>query len=122
MGGKPQYFRVDFSNDLNFAVQWRALEMVYPCPLEARGSWPAFSPSVNSAPYTSATLAAECCRHFQHALGPEEADGRTFHSWRARLASALGAARAAGDTSIDNNVIQAMAHWKTEDSVKPTHG
>ena len=25
---------------------------------------------------------------------------------------------AAGDTSIDNDVIQAMAHWKTEESVK----
>ena len=117
-GGKPRYFCVDFSNDLNFAVRWMALEMAYPCPPEARGSWPAFSPSGDGVPYTSSTLAAECCRLFLHALGAEDADGRTFHSWRAQLASALSAARAAGDTSIDNNVIQAMAHWKTEESVK----
>ena len=80
-GGKPQFFRFDFSNELNFAFRWREYERTHLCPTDARGFWPAFSPSGDNTPYTSVTLAAECSRLFQHALGQEEADSRTFHSY-----------------------------------------
>ena len=116
-GGKPQWFRLDSSNPLNFAFRWQQHELAYPCPEGLRSSWPAFSPSGDDIPYSSASLSAECSRLFAASLGAADADGRTFHSWRARLASALGAARAAGDRSIDDSVIQALAHWKTVASV-----
>ena len=117
VGGKPQWFRLDSSNPLNFAFRWQQHELAYPCPEGLRSSWPAFSPSGDDIPYSSASLSAECSRLFAASLGAADADGRTFHSWRARLASALGAARAAGDRSIDDSVIQALAHWKTVASV-----
>ena len=37
IGGKPQFFRFDSSNELNFAFRWREYERANPCPTEAHG-------------------------------------------------------------------------------------
>ena len=41
---------------------------------------------------------------------------RTFHDYRATIASALCNARAAGRSDVTNGLIQALVHWKTEES------
>ena len=40
----------------------------------------------------------------------------SFHDYRATIASALSNARAAGRADVTNGLIQALVHWKTEDS------
>ena len=51
------------------------------------------------------------------ALSECDRDGRTFHDFRATVCSALAAARAAGHKDVSNGLIQAIVHWKTEESV-----
>ena len=41
------WFRYDDTAANNFASKWVTWELAYPCPVELRGEWPAFSEKGN---------------------------------------------------------------------------
>jgi len=116
-GATKQYFRYNDTNPLNFAWHWRQWEEAFPCRGD-RATWAAFSPNGDERPHKSAAAARDLHTLLVCAIGERDADGRTFHSWRATLASALFAARKNGDQSVTDAVIQTLARWKTEDAMK----
>lgn len=108
------WFRYDDTDPLCFAVAWVEWELACPCEPEMRRKWPAFSPTGNDIPASGEQAAAQHTVLLTHALGEAVAAGRTVHSHRARLASALAAARASGKhPELTDAVIQAHLRWKT---------
>ena len=109
-----QWFRYDDTEPLCFAVAWVEWELKYPCKTSERRKWPAFSPTGNAKPATSDQVSAQHKVLITHALGETKANGRTVHSHRARLASALAAARASGKhPELSDAIIQMHLRWKT---------
>ena len=117
-GAQKQWFVLDDSDPLNFAYRWQQWELAYPCPPSERQSWAAFSPKGDCEPYTPSAAARDHHSLLDAALGAEHAADHTIHSYRATLASALGAARDAGDADITDGAIQMVERWKTVASVR----
>ena len=109
---QKQYFRVRRDDTFSFAYLWLQFEAKYPCPLEKRSTWPAFSPYGNEetfAPHRAAVQHKQLC---VTAIGAK-AEDKTVHSHRATFASSLTVARAEGNTEITDGVTQALIRWKT---------
>ena len=115
---QKQWYKYVATDPLNFAKAWVAYELKYPCAADQRRQWPAFSPSGGAECFTSAQFVAQHRRLLTHALGDEEAQGRTPHSHRATFISALAAARATGKhPQLTDAVCQAHLRWKCVDSM-----
>jgi len=115
-GGRHQWFVLDDSDPLNFACAFRDYEMRCPCPPHERTSWAAFG--VNGGKLAMTTNAIDLQFHAVLNATPEatKRSTRTFHDYRATIASALANARAAGRADVTNSLIQTLVHWKTEAS------
>ena len=113
-----QYFRYNDKDPLNFAVAWVEYEWLFPCQPDDRHKWPAFSVTGDDAAPSRQQSANDYKRLLTVAIGEDDAKGRTIHSNRARLASALAAARASGGhPGITDAVIQMCLRWKTIQSL-----
>ena len=109
---QKQWFRYDDTDPLNFAFAWQQWELKYPCPINMREVWPAFSATGNAipiAPWEATQMHREL---LTHAIGLTLALLRTLHSYRATLASKFAAARASG-IPISDGTIQVHLRWKT---------
>ena len=116
-GNRFQWFILDDADPLNFAQAWQQFELECPCPPSERAKWAAFGNNGGSAAYSVHTLDTHFHKILEVAVTAADAASRTFHDYRATIASALATARASGDSGIDNALIQTLCHWKTEESV-----
>ena len=117
-GNRYQWFILDDTDPLNFANAWKQFELQCPCPPAERAKWAAFGKDGGSSAWTVHTLDTHFHKVLDAAVSVAETVGRTFHDYRATLASALCTARANGVDGIDNALIQALCHWKTDESVQ----
>ena len=118
-GSRDQYFRYDERNPLNFAWRWQQWELAYPCPIDARGVWPAFSPSGDAAPFTG-QRADSCLQTVMAAvMSAAQAAKHSWHACRITLATRLFARRG-GDIARDEieGVIQSLVRWKTLEAMR----
>ena len=112
-GAKDMWFEFDPTSDVNFARDWVDFELTSPCPPPMRRTTPAFSPTGDAKPLTTAML------HVQHKELIAAADPtaeHTFHDWRARLAQALV------NAGCTDAVIQAALRWKSPQSIQAYAG
>lgn len=115
---QKQWFRHDDADPLNFAAAWVRYELKYPCAMETRRSWPAFSPAGDETCFTSSQFVSQHKQLLVHSIGAEDAEGRTPHSHRASFISALAAARATGKhPELTDAVCQVHLRWKNVDSM-----
>lgn len=119
-GARLQWFQRNDANPLNFASAWRRWELSYPCPLDERTEWAAFSPTGSAAPFSPSAADKHLSTLMIIAIGATEAALRSWHAFRVTLASALrGIPRKAGETTEDNNgVIQMCLRWSSVESVR----
>ena len=117
-GHHKQWFRLDSSNPMSFALHWRNYELKHPCPAALRSSWPAFSPSGDHVFFTHASSANAHRQLVTYAIGEADAAPRTIHSYRATLASALIKARAEGRSDIADGIIQALERWRSVEAMR----
>ena len=115
------WFRYDDTNPLNFARQWQRWELEYPCPIEDRRWWPAFSPTGDAVPFTGSK--AEACLNVLLAvvMTTAEAAKRSWHSARITIATRLFARRGSvnGIARDDvEGVIQSLVRWKTPEAMR----
>ena len=112
-GAKDMWFELDPDSELNFANDWVAFELSNPCPQPLRGSTPAFSPTEDTRPLTTALLHAQ---HKELLAAADPTAEHTFHDWRARLAQALV------NAGCSDAVIQAALRWKSPQSIQAYAG
>jgi len=119
-GGRDMWFRPDPSNPLNFAFFFLKWEIAHPCPLGARAQWPAFSLDGGETPLSAHTVRTWHAAVAIHVLGATAARLRTFHAFRATLASALAAYRDKDGRPMENfeGVAQMLVRWKSVESVR----
>ena len=115
-GGRHQWFKLDTADPLNFATAFRDYEIRCPCPPHERPSWAAFGVNGGKQALTTAAIGTQFHALLAATPGLAKSRARTFHDYRATIASALANARAAGRADITNGLIQALVHWKTEES------
>jgi hypothetical protein len=110
--GKFMWYVLHVSSPLNFAKQWLAWELAYPCPENLRHAWPAFSPDGGSTPF-SQSLARRCLHDLLFFVGGAAlALLHAWHDWRATIASALKGANKSDST------VQAIVCWASAASVQ----
>ena len=119
-GARLQWFQRNDANPLNFASAWRRWELAYPCPIDERATWAAFSPTGTAAPFSPSAADKALLTLMTAALGAAAAALRSWHAFRVTLASALrGIPRTAGETTEDNNgIIQMCLRWSSVESVR----
>ena len=121
-GASDMWFRYDNTNPLNFAWRWQQWELEYPCPEHERHVWPAFSPSGDSVPFTSAKARACLNTLLLRAMSPVEAAKRSWHACRVTIATRLFAARGSKSGEIPRDeiegVIQSVVRWKTVEAMR----
>jgi len=119
-GGRDMWFRPDTGNQLSFALAFLLWEIAHPCPLDARTRWPAFSLAGGEKPLSAHTVRAWHSTVTIRVLGADAALLRTFHAFRATLASALAAYRDAHGRPLENfeGVAQMLIRWKSVESVR----
>jgi 8-oxo-dGTP pyrophosphatase MutT (NUDIX family) len=127
-GRVKQWFRYDDTNPLNFAAAWAAYEIEYPCPLDQRETWPAFSPTGDATPFTCTGLRALLEVLMLATIGKAEAALRSWHAFRVTIACCLMARpEYKQNPSAQVALIQMLVRWKTPESVTryakclPTH-
>ena len=81
-GACDQWFRVNFDDPLNFASRWVQWELAHPCPSSERTSWPAFSPTGTSTPFTTSAAASLLQALMVATIGAAEAALRSWHAFR----------------------------------------
>ena len=112
-GNQKQWFKYDATALLNFAYVFQQYELRFPCPVDCRSQWPAFSPTGDGVSFTPG-LAADLHRQLcTITLGSQTASALTIHSYRATLASKHAAARANGASHITHALTQAHTRHKT---------
>jgi hypothetical protein len=112
-GAKDMWFEVDPTSLFNFACDWVDFELSHPCPPPSRRATPAFSPTGDATPLTTATLHAQ---HKELMAAADPTADHTFHDWRARLAQALV------NAGCSDAVIQAALRWKSPQSIQAYAG
>jgi hypothetical protein len=112
-GAKDMWFELDPGSELNFANDWVAFEISNPCPQPMRGTTPAFSPTEDARPLTTALLHAQ---HKELLTAADPTAEHTFHDWRARLAQALV------NAECSDAVVQAALRWKSPQSIQAYAG
>ena len=119
-GNRMQWYQRDATNPLCFASAFLAYELVYPCPLNERHQWSAFSPTGDAQPFSPSAADTALRTLMTAALGAATAALRSWHAFRVTLASSLrGIPRKAGETTEDNNgVIQMLCRWSSVESVR----
>ena len=119
-GARHQWFQRNDANPLNFASAWRRWELAYPCPIDERATWAAFSPTGTATPFSPSAADKALNTLMTAALGAAAAALRSWHAFRVTLASALrGIPRTAGETTEDNNgIIQMCLRWSSIESVR----
>ena len=111
-GSRDMWFRYDDAAANNFASKWVTWELAYPCPVEQRGEWPAFSEKGDNEHMTTRRSAALHKQLTIQALGETLGARVTIHWWRVTLATALFAkGKPPGE-------IQALVRWKTEEAMR----
>ena len=111
-GDRNEWFRVNFEDSLNFAAAWVRWELDFPCPVEQRAEWAAFSPTGGKAPFTTDTLQRRFNEVLVHALGENEAKRRSWHSMRVTVATALNTAKRS------DGAVQCICRWKTLEAMR----
>ena len=114
---QKQFFRYGDSDPLNFPVAFQRWELAYPCPLESRATWPAFSPTGDEHPFSPHTAVTTHKQLVQQALGAEGAEGVTIHSYRHSLICAMYVARSKGHRQFTEGIMQAHVRHKTLDAM-----
>jgi len=109
-GNRFQWFILDDKDPLNFAHAWQQFELECPCPPSERATWAAFGNNGGRAAYSVHTLDTHFHKILEAAATSADATKRTFHDYRATIASALATARALGNSGIDNALIQTLCH------------
>jgi hypothetical protein len=119
-GTRLQWFRRDDTNPLNFASAFLRWELAYPCPMDQRSTWAAFSPTGTAAPFSSSSADKAHSTLMTSALGAAAAALRSLHAYRVTLASALrGIPRTPSETTEDNDgIIQMCLRWSSVESVR----
>ena len=110
---QKQYFRYDDKDPLNFAYAFQQYELLFPCPLDKREEWPAFSPEGNHTAFSPSAAAKDHRELLTAAIGAVLAKSRTIHSYRASFITAMFHLRQQGFKQFTNPVMQAMVRWKT---------
>ena len=117
-GSTKQWFRYDDTNPLNFAYRWVQYELAHPCPIGQRATWPAFSPTGDSKPFSTSTARNHLISLMVAALGAAEAALRSWHAFRVTIACALMANPKYKDNpKVIEAIAMAMCRWKTVESV-----
>ena len=109
--GRFMWFVLDFEAPLNFAAAWLRWELAYPCPEDMRASWPAFSPTGDSAPFTPGVARGALTTLLTFVIGAVLARLHAWHDFRATIASALKGA------GVSDAKIQAVVCWASAASV-----
>lgn len=118
-GAVAQWFRFDDSNPLNFAAAYTNWEINFPCPVDKRDEWPAFSNLGNNVPFTTSLARKMLEKLMLATIGPEEAALRSFHAFRVTIACALMARpEYKTNPAAQEALIQLMVRWKTPESVR----
>ena len=118
-GAVAQWFRFDDSNPLNFAAAYTMWEINFPCPVDKRDQWPAFSHLGNHVPFTTSLARKMLEKLMLATIGPEEAALRSFHAFRVTIACALMARpEYKTNPAAQEALIQLMVRWKTPESVR----
>ena len=110
-GNKPSYYRLDTSNPLNFPSAWLEYENAYPVPDAARPTTPAFSPTGDHVPYTSAETHTTFRNILITLFGQEFADTHSLHGLR------ITAAYSYMSMNYSDASIQCLLRWKSAASV-----
>lgn len=111
-GSRDMWFKYDDTNPLNLAWRWTEWELKYPCPLEARHTWAAFSPAGKETPFVYSGLSTAHRQLANAALGEQVGSTITVHAHRVTLASGLLANKNCDGT------VQAMLRWRSSDSMR----
>jgi hypothetical protein len=114
---QKQFFRLDDTDELNFAHAMQRYELSYPCPEALRSEWPAFSPTGDERCFTTSDTARTHKRLAIRALGAAGAEDVTIHSYRGTLVSAMYVAKATGHAQFSEGVMQAHVRHKTLDAM-----
>ena len=109
---------------MSVAVALRDMELTYPCPTEARASYPlVFDPSVRGGEVPSAVSRAWLDHKLRAILAsimdPADAEERSWHSWRVTLACSLRAARDSkhpDGRSLD--LVKVFGRWRSDAAVE----
>ena len=118
-GAVDQWFRIDRSNPLNFAHRWVEWELAYPCPVDQRHRWPAFSPSGDATPFSPSVATDWLQQLMVTTIGAVEAALRSWHAFRVTIACALLATeRYKANPQTGDAIIQTLVRWKTPDSIR----
>ena len=118
-GGRDMWFRYDDSNPLNFAWRWQQWELAFPCPLEARGEWAAFSPHGNAQPFSGKQADGKLRELMLAIMSAAEAARHSWHAARVTIATRLFARRGNGIARDEiEGVIQALVRWKTPEAMR----
>ena len=92
-GDQEMWFRYNPADPWNFAAAWLAWELEFPCPMDQREQWAAFSPDGGRNPYTTKALQRDFHSVVLEAIGAIEAALRTWHALRVTTATALCTAK-----------------------------
>lgn len=111
-GDRNMWFRVNLDDPLNFAAAYIRWELDYPCPVEQRAQWAAFSPDGGCASFTTDALQRRFGQVLVVALGELEASRRSFHALRVTAATALSTKKR------PDGAIQAVIRWKTLEAMR----
>ena len=111
-GPNPIYLPFDPTDTLNAASWLQRLELAFPCHGSTRRLRPLFFTDTAATIPVSHSTVDTYLRHLLHLyLSVEEASKYSFHSFRIGFATALLAAGCSHDT------IQALARWRSEESI-----
>ena len=118
-GNIKQWFRYDDTNPLNFAAVWAEWEINYPCPVDERDTWAAFSPDGDEHPFSCASLRALLTVLMLATIGAAETALRSWHAFRVTIACCLMARpEYRANPQAQEALIQMLVRWKTPESVR----
>ena len=118
------WFALVEGQHMSVALALRDMELRYPCAPEARATYPlVFDPAHATQSPPPAVSRAWLDHKFRSllslAMNPEDAEKRSWHSWRVTLACAL---RAAVDAEHPDgrplDLIKVFGRWRSDDAVK----